>query len=49
VFVGLSGPGLLEAVALELTGRRHQVQDRTVQETLEAFEAVLRREETRLG
>jgi nicotinamide-nucleotide amidase len=48
VFVGLAGPGLLEVVALELTGKRQQVQDRTVQEALEAFEALLRREETTL-
>lgn len=49
VFVGIAGPGLLEAVALELTGKRRQVQDRSVREALEAFEAVLRREETPLG
>lgn len=49
VFVGIAGPGLVEAVALELTGRREQVQDRTVREAIEAFEGVLRREETPLG
>jgi nicotinamide-nucleotide amidase len=49
VFVGIAGPGLLEAVALELSGRRQQVQERTVRETLTAFEEVLRREETPLG
>jgi len=49
VFVGIAGPGLLEAVALELQGRREQIQDRTVREALDAFEAVLRREETALG
>ncbi|GAA1150226.1 CinA family protein [Nocardioides aquiterrae] len=49
VFVGISGPGLLEAVALELPGKREQVQERTVREALDAFEAILRREETPLG
>lgn len=49
VFVGVAGPGLLEAVALELTGRRQQVQDRTVQEALTTLESILRREETTLG
>ena len=49
VFVGIAGPGLVEAVALELTGRRDQVQDRTVREALEAFEGVLHREESPLG
>lgn len=49
VFVGIAGPGLVEAVALELSGKRDQIQDRTVHEALEAFEAVLRREETPLG
>jgi PncC family amidohydrolase len=49
VFVGIAGPGLLEAVALELPGKREQVQERTVREALEAFESVLRREETPLG
>lgn len=49
VFVGIAGPGLLEAVALELSGNRDQVQDRTVTEALEAFEGVLQREETPLG
>ena len=49
VFVGIAGPGLVEAVALELSGKRQQVQDRAVREALEAFESVLRREETTLG
>ena len=49
VYVGIAGPGLLEAIALELTGNRRQVQERTVTEALTAFEAVLRREETVLG
>jgi PncC family amidohydrolase len=49
VFLGIAGPGLVEAVALELAGKRHQVQDRTVREAIDAFESVLRREETPLG
>lgn len=49
VFVGIAGPGLLEVVALELSGKREQIQDRTVREALDAFESVLRREETPLG
>jgi nicotinamide-nucleotide amidase len=49
VFVGIAGPGLVEAVALELSGKRHQIQDRSVKEALAAFESVLRREETPLG
>ncbi len=49
VFVGLAGPGFVEAVALELGGKRHQIQERTCREALVAFEAVLRREETSLG
>jgi|SRR3954471_15703678 nicotinamide-nucleotide amidase len=49
VFVGIAGPGLVEAVALELSGKRHQIQDRTVRESLEAFESVLRREDSVLG
>lgn len=48
VFVGIAGPGLLEAVSLELGGQRHQIQDRTCTEALTAFEQVLRREETPL-
>ncbi len=48
VFVGIAGPGLLEAVALELSGDRDRIQQRTCQEAFEALEAVLRREETPL-
>lgn len=48
VFVGIAGPGLLEAVALELTGKRGQIQDRTCLEAFGAFEAVLRREDSAL-
>lgn len=49
VFVGIAGPGMLEAVALELTGKRVQIQDRTCREAFEALEAVLLREDSRLG
>jgi nicotinamide-nucleotide amidase len=48
VFVGIAGPGMVAAVALELRGKRSQIQDRTCQEALTAFEQVLRREETPL-
>ncbi|KQW43880.1 damage-inducible protein CinA [Nocardioides sp. Root1257] len=49
VFVGIAGPDLVAAVALELRGKRGQIQDRTCREALSAFEQVLRREETPLG
>jgi nicotinamide-nucleotide amidase len=49
VFVGIAGPDLVAAVALELNGRRGQIQDRTCREALTSFEQVLRREETPLG
>ena len=49
VFVGIAGPDLVVAVALELRGKRGQIQDRTCREALAAFEQVLRREETPLG
>lgn len=49
VFVGIAGPGFVEAVALELSGNRQQVQDRSCEEALLALEGVLRREETVAG
>ncbi|ABL81829.1 MULTISPECIES: CinA family protein [unclassified Nocardioides] len=49
VFVGIAGPGLVEVVALELSGDRGRIQGRTCDEAFAALEAVLRREETRLG
>ena len=49
VFVGIAGPGLLEVVELDLDGDRGAIQDGTVLETLEAFEGILKREETPLG
>jgi len=48
VYVGIAGPDVVAAVALELRGKRAQIQDRTCQEALTAFEQVLRREETPL-
>lgn len=49
VFVGIAGPGLLEAVALELTGDREAITRRTCDEALSAFADILRREEPGLG
>ncbi|MDN4174148.1 CinA family protein [Nocardioides sp. SOB77] len=49
VFVGLSGPGLLEAIELELGGDRVAVQDLTVQQALSALEDMLGTEETAIG
>jgi nicotinamide-nucleotide amidase len=46
VFVGIAGPGTLEAVELELAGDRTQVQDQTCVHALEALGAVLEREES---
>jgi nicotinamide-nucleotide amidase len=48
VYVGIAGPDLVAAVALELRGKRGQIQDRTCREALTAFEQVLQREETPL-
>jgi nicotinamide-nucleotide amidase len=48
VFVGIAGPDLVAAVALELRGKRAQIQDRTCREALTAFAQVLQREETPL-
>lgn len=49
VFVGIAGPRGVEAIALELAGKRQQIQDRTVREALGGLETVLRGEETPLG
>ncbi|MFC4786274.1 CinA family protein [Nocardioides sp. MAHUQ-72] len=49
VFVGISGPGLLEAVELHLDGGREQVQEQTCTKALEALVAILVKEETPLG
>jgi len=48
VFVGIAGPDLVAGVALELRGKRGQIQDRTCREALTALEQVLQREETPL-
>jgi nicotinamide mononucleotide (NMN) deamidase PncC len=49
VFVGISGPGLLEAVQLDLEGDRETVQEQTCVQALEALAAILVKEETPLG
>jgi nicotinamide-nucleotide amidase len=49
VFVGISGPGLLEAVELDLEGERTSIQEGTCAQALEALAAILEREETPLG
>jgi PncC family amidohydrolase len=49
VFVGVAGPGLLEAVALELSGDRETITARTCDEALSALADILQREEPRLG
>ncbi|WP_244928688.1 CinA family protein [Nocardioides sp. W7] len=49
VYVGLAGPGLLEAVALELSGDRATITDRTCDEALSALAGILQREEVGLG
>jgi len=45
VFVGVAGPGLLTAVALELAGDRDRIRERTCVEALSALGGILRREE----
>jgi len=49
VFVGISGPGLLRAVQLDLPGERHEVQEQTCVGALEELAAILVSEETPLG
>lgn len=49
VFVGISGPGLLEALELDLDGGREEVQEQTCVKALEALAAILVEEETPLG
>src|SRR6476661_652386 len=46
---GVSGPGLLEAVRLDLEGDRQAVQEQTCVQALEALAAILVKEETPLG
>lgn len=49
VFVGIAGAGLLEVVALELSGDRDQITTQTCDEALSALAAILGREEPALG
>lgn len=49
VFVGISGPGLLEDIELELGGDRVTVQDLAVQQALSALDGMLGAEETAIG
>lgn len=49
VFVGIAGPGLLETVALELSGDRGTITARTCEEALSALSGILGREEAGLG
>jgi len=49
VFVGLAGPGGVSALAMELVGDRHQIQDRACREALSALCGSLRGEQPPLG
>jgi nicotinamide-nucleotide amidase len=49
VFVGISGPGLLDALELDLAGDRGAIQEQTCVAALEAVAAILVEEETTLG
>ncbi|MQW77259.1 nicotinamide-nucleotide amidohydrolase family protein [Nocardioides sp. dk4132] len=49
VFVGVAGPGVVEAIALELPGDRGEVTSRTCDEALSALADILAREEEGLG
>ena len=49
VFVGISGPGILEVLELDLDGEREAVQEQTCAKALEALAAILEAEETPLG
>ena len=49
VYVGISGPGILEVVELDLDGGREEIQEQTCREALEALAAILVKEETPLG
>jgi PncC family amidohydrolase len=49
VFVGVSGPGLLRALELDLAGERRDIQEQTCVHALEALAAILVSEETPLG
>jgi len=49
VFVGISGPGLLRTLELDLAGGRRDIQEQTCVHALEALAAILVSEETPLG
>ena len=49
VFVGISGPGVLEVLELDLDGDRTSIQEQTCAKALEALAAILVKEETPLG
>ena len=49
VFVGIAGPGRLEAVGLDLEGDRESVQEQTCTRAVEILAAILAEEETSLG
>jgi nicotinamide-nucleotide amidase len=49
VFVGLASPTGVGALAMELVGDRHQIQDRACREALSALCAILRGEQPPLG
>lgn len=49
VFVGIAGPGRLDAVELALAGDRESVQEQTCTRALEILAAILAEEETSLG
>ncbi len=49
VFVGIAGPGLIEAVELDLDGERGEITAATCDEALSALAGILAREETALG
>jgi nicotinamide-nucleotide amidase len=48
VFIGIAGPGRLEAIALELSGDRERITERTCDEAVSALAGILRREEAGL-
>jgi PncC family amidohydrolase len=49
VFVGVAGPGHESVVALELTGSRYEIRDRTCAEALSALAAILHGKKPTLG
>jgi PncC family amidohydrolase len=49
VYVGICGPGLLQAVELALAGDRTSIQEQTCEQAMQALAAILVKEETPLG